>query len=364
MTGKHPRPSDSLPAWARAYFDRWRAHFDEMEMVPTAPDGTKLWLAYHFPGDLEPGETLTPTHRHDAFYRLFCADNDGLRRMWRRADKVIVIDMAARPLPEDGRWFLGGALIYGTDTVIPDEKPLRRPSVPKSSPQRLNPEQRAARKAAHLLQCLFHVTPPDCYAGSKNRWFGATVEWLVIRYGFELGPFDYNRLDRVYDLTYTTDSKRGWKQHRRAHDRIRHQVIAAIHRLLKMTCDPGNPLIAECRQIADDLATWPDMETEHGHQIELRSQKAGWADWFRYAYDRWLDALEWGEARGHLRECDWATLAATLFPEHFDAGPPDERLIRAVISEIETSRPERKRAYREKVLAEEATLQASRARRD
>jgi len=361
-----PTPAKYLPIWARAYFDRWRDRFDNDEMVPVAPDGTKLWWKCHFPDvGLDPGETLAPTHRHDAFYRLLCTDNDdGMRRMWCRADKVIVIDMNKPPSSgEHGYWFMG-SIIYGTDAVLPDEKPRYIPSPRRPPTQRLNPEQRAARKVAHLLQCLFHVTPRDCHA-RRHCYFGPTVEWLVVRYGFYLGPFDYNQLARVYELTCTSDSKRGWIQRRRAHDRIRHQTIAAIRRLLAMKYDPSHRLAAELRQIADDLVTWPDIEAEHGHQTDLLSNKSGWADWLRHVYDEWLSALDQGEARGHLRQCDWAALAAVLFPEHFGAaGAPDERLIREVIAQVEATRTRRQQVERERVRAEEAAFHASRALRD
>ena len=357
------RPSECLPVWARAYFDRARSHFDEMEMVPTASDGTELhWKCSC---DLEPGETLTPTHRHKAFTRLFCTDTEDMRRMWKRADEVVVIDLTARPVPEDGRWFLGGALIYGTDAAIQDQK-LRTPlPLTKLPPQRLSPEQRAARKVARLLQCLLRATLRDCFAASRNSQFDGMVRELENRYDLELGPFDYSRFYRVYDLAYTRDSKRGWIQRRRAHDRIRHEVIAAMRRLVETTRTPGAPLIEELSQIANDLATWPDMKTEHGHQLEMLSQKGTWADWLRYAYDQWRDALEWGGARGHLRQSDWATLAATLSPEYFDDGDqPDESLVRTIIAEVETTRPERERITREKVLAEDAAFRVALARRD
>ncbi len=132
MKKGYPKPAEYLPTWARAYFDRWRDDFNKNDMVPVAPDGTKLWWKRHFPdAGLGPGETLAPTYRHDAFYRLFCTDNNGMRGMWQRADEVIVIDLKARPDPDDGRWFLGDAIL-GTDATFPDQTLTTHPRLPRS----------------------------------------------------------------------------------------------------------------------------------------------------------------------------------------------------------------------------------------
>lgn len=326
-------PSEFLPAWAKLYFSRNKQRFDDPEKLP---------------------------HRRNAFYLLFCANNDGMRRVWEYADKIIVIDMEAKPLPEDGRWFLAD-LIYGTDNAIEDEpKPtyLYPKALECTEQRRLSPEQSAARKVAKLLQSLFHVTPRDCSASTKC-WFGTTVEWLVIKFQIELGPFDYNAMHRVYNLEYTTDSKRGWLQHRRAHDAIRLKTIDAIRKLARLSSDPSHSLIVTLQGIADELGTWSDMEDEHSHQIDLVSNKAGWHDWLRYVYNEMLYAIEWGDARKNLMSSHWATLAETLFPDELKESISEER-IGQIVREVEKTFPERRQRQREILLAKEAMLKAAR----
>jgi len=318
-------------------------------------------------------------HRRDAFYRLFCTKNDGMRRVWECADKIIVIDMKTRPLPEKyllqkrgrtkpvkrqtfrpvrhGSWFIHD-LIYGTDNAIEDEPVRLYPKVLECKEQRrLSPEQSAARKVTNLLRLLSHVTPRDCYASTKC-WFGSTVEWLVIQFQIKLGPFDYNAMHRIYNLEYTTDSKRGWLQHRRAHDAIRLKTIDAIRKLANPPSDPLNPLIVTLQGIADELDTWPDMEDEHGHQIDMVSHKAGWHDWLRYAYNEMLHAIEWGDARNNLKDSHWATLAETLFPDELKS--ITERRIGQIVRDVEKTYPERRQRRREILLAKEAKLKAAR----
>lgn len=321
-----PSPAKSLPGWARDYFDRNKEHFDYYtEKLP---------------------------HRREAFYRLFCTENDGMRGMWRRADQIVIIDPTAKPIPDDGSDFLS-FLIYGMDIAFEDEPVRVYPAVARpESAGRLRPDQSAARKVAHLLRLLFHVTPPDCYARNR-RWFGPDIEWLVIRYGIQIGSADFNAMNRVYKLSYTTDSKRGWVQHRRAHDQIRRKAIEAIHRLVKLSADPAHELTQRMSEIADELASWPDTDKEHGHQIDRLSNKAGWPDWLRYAHDRILSEIVLGELRGRLRNRDWAALVMTLFDI-----PVGEDQIAQVVRETEESYERRHRIRRERLLARDARIRA------
>jgi len=346
-------PSKFLPAWAKLYFSRNKQRFDDPIKLP---------------------------HRRDAFYRLFCTNNDGMRRIWEYADKIIVIDRLrfikkeppkawggltryrhnrkAKLLREDGRWFLSD-LIYGTDNAIKDEPIHQYPKVLEYTERcRLSPEQSAAKKVAKLLQSLSHVTPRDCFA-SANCWFGAEVEWLVVRFNIKLGPFDYNAMHRIYNLGYTTSSKRGWQQHRRAHDAIRLKTIDAIRKLAQLSSDPSHSLIVTLQGVADELGNWPDMEDEHGHQIDLVSNKAGWHDWLRYVYEQMLYAIEWGDARKNLLNSHWATLAETLFPDELKESI-SERRIGQIVREVEKTFPERRQKHREILLAEDAKLKAAR----
>lgn len=335
-------PSEFLPSWAKQYFLRNKQHFDE------------------FYGLDESGEPDKLAHRRNAFYRLFCTNNDGMRRIWEYADEIIVIDMKAKPLPEDGRWFLSD-LIYGTDNAIEDEpKPtyLYPKALECTEQRRLSPEQSAARKVAKLLQLLFHVTPRDCSASTKC-WFGTTVEWLVIKFQIELGRFDYNAMHRIYNLEYTEDSKRGWLQHRRAHDAIRLKTIDAIRKLAKLSSDQSDSLIVELQGIANELGAWTDTEYEHGHQTDLLSNKAGWHDWLRYVYNEMLDAIELGVARKNLKDCHWATLAETLFPDELEKSIT-ERRIGQIVQQVKKTFPERRQKEREILLAEDAKLKAAR----
>lgn len=325
-------PSKFLPAWAKQYFLRNKQRFDDPEKL---------------------------LHRRNAFYRLFCTNSGGMMHVWQYADKIIVIDMEAKPLPENGGWFLH-ALIYGTDNTIEDEPVRLYPKVLECKEQRrLSPEQSAARKVAKLLQLLFHVTPRRDCSASANCWFGTAVEWLVIEFQINLGPFDYNAMHRVYNLEYTTDSKRGWLQHRRAHDAIRLKTIDAIHKLARLSSDPSHSLIVTLQGIADELGTWPDMEDEHRHQIDLISNKAGWHEWLRYVYNEMLYAIEWGDARKNLKSSHWATLAETLFPDELKESISEER-IGQIVREVEKTTPERRQIEREILLAEYAKLKATR----
>lgn len=324
-------PSKFLPAWAKQYFLRNKQRFDDPEKL---------------------------LHRRNAFYRLFCTNSGGMMRVWQYADKIIVIDMEAKPLPENGGWFLHD-LIYGSDNAIEDEPVRLYPNVLECKEQRrLSPEQSAARKVAKLLQLLFHVTPEDCFA-STNCWFGTEVEWLVIQFQIKIGPFDYNALHRVYNLEYTSDSKRGWLQHRRAHDAIRLKTIDAIRKLARLSSDPSHSLIVTLQCIADELGTWPDMEDEHGHQIDLVSNKAGWHDWLRYVYNEMLYAIEWGDARKNLNSSHWATLAETLFPDELKESISEER-IGQIVREVEKTTPERRQREREICLTKEAKRKTAR----
>lgn len=271
------RPSPDLPEWALAWFNEMRPRFDDPEEMP---------------------------RRRDAFYRLLCANDRGMRRMWEHVDRHVVDDL-------DRDAFLG-VLIYSVDDAIePERRPLY--SSPPAMPEKRlrDPAQRLARKLARLLRELFIVTPPRCEALTAEavKYTGGTVERLVIFYHFELEPDDVNEIYRRHGIEYTSDSKRGWLQRRRASDTVRSRVIEAARKLASI----GRPRDAGwLSEIADDLQRLPDFETEHAGQPELRSHKCGWPDWLRVAHQGLRYVSTTDEC---LRVVDWTALVRALFDD-------------------------------------------------
>lgn len=276
-----PLPAKCLPDWALPFLDEWRSG---SRLIPVTIDDEM-------------------DHRRAAFYRLYTANDVDVCAMWRHAGVCIA--------PEWRNAFLQ-TLIIATDAVIPD-KPLPVYGSPKKNPPRLRTrEQRHARKLAELLQLLRVVTPPRCKANqSRILNVGSDIEALII--WFDIGQVPYN-----YDLRwsktelgieFTTDSKRGWMQHRRASDLVRAKTIKTARTLATL---PGATKRASWLVLlADELATLPSMDIECGGDIELRSQKAGYQDWLRYTY---CETLNYAAVAGNplLRMSDWATLARVV----------------------------------------------------
>ncbi|MFN3544932.1 MAG: hypothetical protein ACK4UX_08795 [Thiobacillus sp.] len=270
------RPSPDLPGWALAWFTKMGPRFDDAEEMP---------------------------HRHDAFYRLFCTNDPGMRRMWTHVD---------RHVQAENRGALLHSLIYSMDDALEDEhRPLYRspPAVPEKRLR--DAAQRQARKLAMLIQELCTVTPPRCEAARHDviKYGGSTVERLVIAYRIALAPIDINDIYRRHDIAFTSTSKRGWVQRRRASDAARRRVIAAAREL----AETGRPQDARwLGELADALHQLPDLKTEHAGQPELRSQKCGWPDWVRVAQAAMRDA---GIGDACLRTVDWAALVRALFDD-------------------------------------------------
>lgn len=271
------RPSPELPDWALAWFNEMRPGFDDPEEMP---------------------------HRRDAFYRLLCAEDRGMRRMWEHVDRH-VLDYLDRDA-------LLGVLIYSMDDAFEDERRPLYSSPPALPEKRLrDPAQRQANKLARLVRELRIVTPPRCeaYRADVLKYGGSTVERLVIVYRFDLAPVDVNEIYRRHGIEYTSDSKRGWLQRRRASDAVRSRAIEAACKLAEI----GRPLDAGwLGQLAEDLQRLPDFKTEHAGQPELRSQKCGWPDWLRVAH-RGLRGV--GTTDECLRVVDWTALVRTLFDD-------------------------------------------------
>lgn len=281
MKDDAPRPARCLPDWARAFLDEWR---QGGRRRPVSIDD-----------ELE--------HRRAAFYRLYTADDADVRSMWKHTEASLN--------PEWRNAFLHD-LILATDAVIPDE-PLPAYESPTYPPPRLRTrEQRHARKLAELLQLLRAVTPPRCAAAqSRVENAGTDVEALIIWFDIGQVPRDYDLRGEMTELAieFTTDSKRGWVQHRRASDVVRAKAVKAARTLVAL---PGAAQRATwLMKLADELAALPRMQDEHAHDVELRQQKAGYQDWLRVAYCRTLDyAMTPGKSP--LRIVDWATLACVV----------------------------------------------------
>lgn len=224
-------------------------------------------------------------------------------------------DLAQRLEVAERRAFLH-AVILATDEIIADE-PLpvyQVPATPK--PALRTRRQRLARRLAEQVQLLAACTPPRCTAARViERRASVTVEQLIIAFGIGQVPQDYNqrwRLSRL-NIEFTTSSKRGWVQHRRASDRVRAKVIDLARALLMENTKacPEDQINAVLVEFSDLLASLPDMDEEHRDDPALRSQKASYLDWFRLAYRESLHySIEAGQSP--LSLAGWATLAGLM----------------------------------------------------
>lgn len=273
------KPSPDLPPWALRYFERQRDRFDDMEMP----------------------------HRREAFYRLLCSNDPDMRRMWAYVNRRAPADS------ESGGAFLA-TLIYSmddADDALVEQVP-RYPRPPDVPEKRLrDPAQRQARKLARLLREFGLVTPPRCEAfhADVRKDCGSTIERLVIFYHFELAPRDVNEIWRRHGIEYTSSSKRGWIQSRRASDTVRARAIEAALKLAQV----GRPNDAAwLGELAEALQRLPDFEIEHAGQPELYSQKCGWPDWLRVVRDH-LQFEDGNWANEGLRVVDWTALVRALF---------------------------------------------------
>lgn len=292
------KPSPYLPDWALRYFERHRDRFDDPEEMP---------------------------HRRDAFYRLLCADagDAGMRRLWERAARTMPAPAVCHFVPGKGAAqehitdvdmeaeALICALIFATDETIHDTHASPVWQSPEKDTRLRDPVRVLARKLARLLREWRLVTPPRCIAKASPVMgsLGGMIERLVNAYGIELAPADLGEIYRRHGIEYTADSKRGWRQRRRASDAVRAKAIAAASKLSAAgRQQDAGPLAL----LAYDLRLLPDLEAEHADQPELVSQKAGWPDWLRVAHFNLHGTIAEDDT---LRHRDWAALVLTLFGE-------------------------------------------------
>lgn len=289
--------SQGLPDWARRYYFRFQDGFLDRDEMP---------------------------HRKEAFLRLFRTDNQGMQDFWEQAKKLIPpptvcflvgqLRAAEKFVVTDEDMeaeVLLGSLIYSTDDAIPKERVPRYSPPPHAGERLREPARVQARKLAKLLREFFIVTPPRCTAwAASRRNVGSTVERLVVAYGFDLDLDDLNDIYRRRNIEYTSDSKRGWVQRRRASDGVREKVIESARKLAEI----GRPEdVSWLAALADTMQALPAFGAEHTRQPEILSQKAcPWADWLRVAHYQLRNV---GDTRVRLRQKDWAALILMLFDE-------------------------------------------------
>lgn len=282
LTTTQPMPAKIMPAWALEILERWRK--------PRRP-----WVSID--DDLE--------HRKAAFYRLYETGDADAKAMWRELD--------ARLQPDERSGFIHAAIL-GTDEICQDE-PLPGYVVTQHEPPRLRTKtQRRARKLAELIQLWRACTPPRCaaYETKASGKLGSIIELLVVAFHIGPVPLDYNLRWKTVRLgiEYTTDSKRGWMQHRRASDTVRAKLIETGRQLLALLADeqPGHWLSQNLDELLQQLGNLPSMAEEHSDSVMLLSQKSSYLDWFRYVCVETRHAAIASETSPLSIE-GWATLA-------------------------------------------------------
>lgn len=272
--------SKILPSWASDVLEGWR-------------NRQHPWVSIDDEMD----------HRREAFYRLYQAAGPDVSAMW--------VGLEQRLATEDRAAFIYSAIL-ATDEIVANE-PLPIYGVSDHpGPALRTPRQRLARKLAEKVQLLTACTPLRCTAHAVvHSQAGSIVERLII--GFSIGqvPRDYDQRWRLARLgiEYTTSSKRGWVQHRRASDMVRTKVIELVRALVAK--EGGAADLAWLAAFADELADLPCLDKEHGGDLMLASQKAGYLDWFRPVY---RESLHYSVTPGEspLSIAGWATLAVLM----------------------------------------------------
>ena len=295
-------PAPFLPDWARVFFDGRRT------TDPNRPQHVLI-------DDEMP-------HRREAFYRLFCTADAGMRDFWVYAANRLQEACQEKRLDVNKEQFVFlERLILATDNAIEPERYWFDPMPPREQQQRLrDPLQSLARKVACQVRELSTIQPHRRISGATlmNPWSGPLIEALVIYYDFGMPGADYygrRGIFRKNDIEYTSSSKRGWIQHAQAADRLRPKVIANLRRLAEESSRaapvrPRQEFLDSLRDCADRLAALPNLADLAVGEPELESQKSSWADWLRSIIAWYSEA---GEVGNFLRHRDWATLTYVLF---------------------------------------------------
>lgn len=234
IMSSEPNSAKCLPDWARQCMDGWR---DGSRRSPVP-------IADELP------------HRREAFYRLYSADDPDVKAMWAQASKGLKADERKYFIPR---------LILSTDAIVPDERlPVYKTAPVGESPKYRTREQRAAYKLAVQLQRFAVVTPPRCQA-YQARFISVDIEKLIISFNIKPAERDDDERWRSLQIEYTTSSKRGWIQHRRASDKVRREVITTARRLADLPDAKRHQ--SWLRDLAAELESLPNFETEHSFEF-------------------------------------------------------------------------------------------------
>lgn len=268
------KAASCLPAWARGYFTEARDRYEEVEM----------------------------SHRREAFFRLLCTDDEGMRQVWTHLDDA---GFQYQEVLE--------TLIYASDDVIEDTPVESVPMIPgtiDNRARRLSQVQNKARKLAIKLRELHNFMPWRLKKRTGHTLL-CDIEMLCIYFDITLEPFDIDASRKKHNIDYTSSSKRGYIRHRRAADKVKAEAIKVARALVDSEI-PSRPA-AEISGLIADLEKWENFDMERGTSSLLRSQKAGWADWLRVAHEglQWYDGDN--SPANALTLSDWASLAQTLF---------------------------------------------------
>lgn len=329
--------------------------FPASERQPGAPDWARRALAFEL--QTEPSG---PAWRAIAATRLLRDDTSGMRDTWRYIAK-------ANPAPRD-RDHLVKSIVATTDSVpelvmddatdaeiaaaigltledvggdslayaqaIRDQRPqLDLPVDPRrkrSAPR--NPQATLARRLLKNLRILWYLAPAESRAASQPyvRLYSGAIENLA-------AAFDAAReADRLpwapaaaaaHLVTHQRWTHLGWRQHRRAVDRLR-PLIARDARALAAIA-PSHTSWLE--RVACWIDALPAAEYEHDGWIEM-APKASALLWARALDAAMYCSRERPEcAAGYLRWVDFATIAETLFgPKKSTNNAP--KLIGAAVS--------------------------------
>ncbi|MDY0328913.1 MAG: hypothetical protein RBR52_00270 [Thiomonas sp.] len=219
------------------------------------------------------------------------------------------------------------------------ERAIRNQRPEIALPHDLRPSQRAprdrqatlSRRLLKNLRILWSLAPRESRAASQPyvRLYSATIERLAAAFD---AAREADRLPWATDaaaahlVTHQRWSHLGWRQHRRAVDRLR-PLIARDARLLAILAPQHMGWLERAACLIEAL---PSAAQEHENWIEL-APKASALLWARS-----LDAAMYHSdaqpqcAPGYLRWDDFATLAGLLFgPLH--AGPNAAKLISAAV---------------------------------